>query len=310
MKSKEFHLELIEMLKLLVSEKKTLCITTIISALLGVIISISLPKQYTVNIDLATESGGNTNSSIGNMASFLGITNLNLNNNEALNTGIYSNIIESTPFMLEVINSNVKQNSKTIQIKNYLNELKQPWWNLLFNLKNNNITKNSTEKQNNILKLKSDEIKAISILKQALKTEMQRKTNIFSITITLQDPYITAIIADSIAYKLQKYVTNYRTQKAINNYKYLESLYIERKAEYYEMQQKYAQYIDMNRDLQSQKATIAVERLKNEVNLSYQIYTQIATQLELAKAKIQEEQPILSIIEPAYIPANPSAPNK
>lgn len=312
MKEMEFHLEVIEMIKLLKVKRKIILATTLSFTLISIIICFSIPKQYTVNIELATESSNNTSSTIGNMVSILGIGNLN-NNNEALNTGIYSDIISSTPFLLEIINSKVKYNNSIIPFEEYINNQKKPWWESLKNIPLNIFSKNdniATNINNDIKNLNAKEIQAINKLKESINTEMRRKTNIFSISVCLQNPTITAIIADSVANKLQKYVSKYRTNKAINDYKYLETLYNERKADYYKAQQAYANYIDMNRDITSQRATVIVERLRNEMNLTFQIYSQIATQLELAKAKIQEQNPIFTIIEPAYIPKRPSAPNK
>ena len=40
--------------------------------------------------------------------------------------------------------------------------------------------------------------------------------------------------------------------------------------------------------------------------LSYQIYSQVANQLQVARAKVQEEKPVFAVVEPAVIPLYPS----
>ena len=105
------------------------------------------------------------------------------------------------------------------------------------------------------------------------------------------------------------YSQEYKTSKAQEDCKYWEQLYEERKKEYYEAQEKYAKYSDNNQGVVLQSVRIEQERLQNEQNLAFQIYSQVATQLELAKAKLQEEKPVFAILEPARVPLYPTGTN-
>ena len=42
------------------------------------------------------------------------------------------------------------------------------------------------------------------------------------------------------------------------------------------------------------------------MNLAFQVYSQVAQQLEIARAKIQEAKPVFAVVEPATIPLQPS----
>lgn len=90
----------------------------------------------------------------------------------------------------------------------------------------------------------------------------------------MQDPEVAAAVADSVVAKLQDYVTAYRTKKAAGDCEYWEKLYKEKQTEYYEAQQKYANYVDENKNLFTQRSKIEGERLQNEMNLAFQIYNQ------------------------------------
>ena len=46
------------------------------------------------------------------------------------------------------------------------------------------------------------------------------------------------------------------------------------------------------------------------MNLAYQVYSQVAQQLQVARAKIQEEKPVFAVVEPATIPLKPSGTSK
>ena len=47
------------------------------------------------------------------------------------------------------------------------------------------------------------------------------------------------------------------------------------------------------------------ERLRADANLASDIYSQMAQQRELARAKIQEEKPVYAVVQPATLPQQP-----
>ena len=52
------------------------------------------------------------------------------------------------------------------------------------------------------------------------------------------------------------------------------------------------------------------DRLENEKDLAFGVYNQIASQLELAKAKVQEKTPVCVVMQPPYTPFMASSPKK
>ena len=58
-----------------------------------------------------------------------------------------------------------------------------------------------------------------------ITASVDKKTSITSITVTLQNPRVTAVVADSVVKKLQEYIINYRTFKAKEDCLYLEKLF-------------------------------------------------------------------------------------
>ena len=110
--------------------------------------------------------------------------------------------------------------------------------------------------------------------------------------------------------KLQQYIIDYRIKKAKEDCAYLEELYKERQQEYYQAQSKYAHYFDTNRNIAFQSIRAEQERLQNDMSLAYQVYSQVAQQLQVARAKIQEEKPVFAVVEPATVPLEPSGTSR
>ena len=75
----------------------------------------------------------------------------------------------------------------------------------------------------------------------------------------------------------------------------MERLFKERQQEYYAAQRKYADYVDAHDNVVLQSVRAEQERLQNDMSLAYQIYSQVANQLQVSRAKVQEEKPVFAV---------------
>ena len=240
-------------------------------------------------------------------------------NTDALNASLSSDIVSSTPFLLELLNMKVTPSKENnITLKEYLDGQSSPWWSYAIALPGviiNGIRlflsteeiKESTIENCGTIELTYKEASMINFLRKNLVAAMDKKSAITQITITLQDPKVTAIVADSVVQKLQEYIIKYRTVKAKEDSVYYGNLFKERQLEYYVAQKKYANYIDSHDNTILQSVRVEQERLQNDMNLAYQVYSQVANQLQVARAKIQEEKPVFAVVEPAVVPLEPSS---
>lgn len=318
----EPEIDLVGLLQKLLAKRKLIYKAIGVGVFIGLIISISLPRKYTVTVTLSPEMSGSSrggNELAGLASSFLG-TNMS-SNSDALNVSLSSDIVASTPFVLELFNIKVQtiDNRVDTTLYAYLDEQEVPWWgyimkapSLLFEgiRRLSGSEKESTANTLDPFQLTREEDRKVTELKKSIIASIDKKTSITTLSVTLQDPKVTAIVADSVVNKLQQYIINYRIAKAKEDCNYLENLYKERQQEYYDAQSKYAQYMDANRSLVLQTVRTEQERLQNDMNLAYQVYSQVAQQLQLARAKIQEEKPVFAVLEPATIPLTPSGAGK
>lgn len=91
---------------------------------------------------------------------------------------------------------------------------------------------------------------------------------------------------------------------------FTQRLFDEAQGKYYAAQQRYAQYVDQNQALSRRSFRTEEERLQNEMSLAYNLYNQMAQQLQLARAKVQESTPVYAVVQPATVPLKPSKPSK
>ena len=317
----ELEIDWMEILRKIIAIRKTLYKAAGVGVVLGIIIALSIPKQYTVTVTLSPEMNGDSKSGgLASLASsFLGGAATS-NSPDALNVTLAPDIVASTPFVLELFNTRVQTLDGELDttLVAYLDEQKQPWWGYIKAapgmaigaIKSLFSEKADTVSVLNPFQLTKEESEKVEGLRKILTADVDKKTAMTTITVTLQDPKVTAIVADSVVAKLQQYIIDYRIKKAKEDCAYLEELYKERQQEYYKAQSKYAHYFDSNRNIALQSVRAEQERLQNDMNLAYQVYSQVAQQLQVARAKIQEEKPVFAVVEPASIPLEPSGTSR
>lgn len=319
----EIQIDWMGILRQVLAIRKKLYKAAAVGVVLGILIALGTPKQYTVSITLSPEMGsGKSGSGLASMAaSFLG-GSIGSDSPDALNATLTPDIVTSTPFLMELFDARVVSQDKQIDttFTAYLDEQKSSWMGYVLKAPGMAISgikslfsekKEKTETiQEGTIELNEEDAAKLEGLRQQITAEVDKKTAITTLSVTLQDPKVTATIADSVVSKLQQYITAYRTSKAKEDCQYLEKLYKERQQEYYDAQQRYARYVDANSNVVFQSTLAERERLQNDMNLAYQVYSQVAQQLQVARAKVQEEKPVFAVVEPAVVPLNPSGTSR
>lgn len=319
----ELQIDWMGILRQVLAIRKKLYIAAAVGVVLGILIALGTPKQYTVSITLSPEMGSSkSGSGLASMAaSFLG-GSIGSDSPDALNATLTPDIVTSTPFLMELFDARVVSQDKQIDttFTAYLDEQKSSWMGYVLKAPGMAISgikslfsekKEKTETiQEGTIELNEEDAKKLEGLRKQISADVDKKTAITTLSVTLQDPKVTATIADSVVSKLQQYITAYRTSKAKEDCQYLEKLYKERQQEYYDAQQRYARYVDANSNVVFQSTLAERERLQNDMNLAYQVYSQVAQQLQVARAKVQEEKPVFAVVEPAVVPLNPSGTSR
>lgn len=320
----ELEIDLMEYVRKLWSVRKLLLKAAVVGLVVGLIIALSLPREYTVGVTLSPESGKNTSGGgLSGMASMLGFGSMSLGGDaDALNITLFPEIVASTPFLLELLDTHVTTLDGKVDttFMAYLDEQKSPWWGTLLALPGMAIggvkslfsdkKDEALENTVNPFHLTEKQASKVESLRKAIMADVDKKTGVTSVSVTLQDPLVTATITDTVVAKLQQYITAYRVSKAQQDCNYLEQLYKDRQKEYYEAQQSYANYMDANKSVILQSVLTERERLQNEMSLAYQVYSQVATQLQVARAKVQEAKPVFAVVEPSTVPLQPSGTSK
>ena len=317
----EMEIDLMEYARKLWYARKFLFKVAGIAAIIGVIIAFTTPKQYTVNVKLAPELGNSRrSSSLSSIASMLGVGGMNMGGEtDALNVTLYPDVVASTPFIIDLLDTPIQtlnEEEADTTLVEYLKTNKGTLFGTIMSLPGQaigavvSLFKDKEEvdsiKVINPFHLTRAEDISVKRLRSLITANVDKKTGVTSLSVTMQDPLVAAIVTDTLLSKLKEHIINYRISKAEEDCNYYEKLYNESKNNYYEAQKAYANYLDANKNIILRSVQIEGERLQNEMNLAYNVYNQMAGQLQMGRAKVQEAKPMFTVVEPATVPLLPS----
>ncbi len=319
----EQEIDLLELAMKLWHQKKKICLWCFIGAIFGLIVAFSIPREYTTDVKLAPELGNNQKMSggLGAMAAMVGLGNGAQAGADAVNPMLYPDVVSSVPFLVGLFDVPVEDIDGTtkVTLREYVEEdLKSPWWSVVIGapfkligmLRSGDDEEVDPNKKTDSFKLTKEEDLIVKALQTRINASVDTKTSVITLSVMMQDPLISATLADTVVSRLQDFITDYRTNKARKDLEYAELLNKEAQANYYKAQQDYADYLDRNNGLILHSAQTTRERLQNEATLAFNLYNQTAQQVQAAKAKVQENTPVYATVTPATVPIKPTSPRK
>lgn len=321
----EEEIDLLELAAKLWKSRRTIFKYAGIAAIVGLIVAFSIPREYTTTIKLAPELNG-ANPTTGNLSSLASMAGINLKNPnaavDAVMPQLYPDVLSSVPFLVGLFDVPVTE-SKTdsvYTVRTYIEDhTSSPWWSVIISAPLKAVRavvqifkdeETEGDGKTNPFRLSKDEDEIKKSLSERIVCDYDEKTGVNTISVTMQNPLVSAMLADTVAAHLQAFITDYRTSKARQDLKYAEQLNNEARADYYKAQQRLADYLDRNQGLSLHSAQVTRERLTNEAQLAFSLFNQTSQQLQMAKAKVQETTPVYATVEPATVPIKPSKPSK
>ncbi len=317
-----------EIYRVLKSYKLFIALLALVFAGIGALYSLTKPNQYVSTVKLLPElDSKTTGGALSGLKSLAGLAGIDLggagNSSEAIRPDLYPNIVQSAPFLQEVIKANIynPKLKKWQSLVAYLNE-KQDAAPLTIPsfFSNDDSSKVSKPKAgefipNNaiptdVLKLNKKESNAIKSLQGAILLEIDKKTAIITLTVKMTNAFAAANIISLVQNQLTKYVINYRTEKARKELAFLQMRQAEARKRYDQALFTLSNYRDQNRNLFLNVAKDHDKKLQYEVDMAYNLYASLSTQLTDAQIKVQRETPIFKVLEPAEIAKTKVGPSR
>lgn len=319
--SDEKEIDLLELASKLWQQRKKLLLWSVCGALVGLVVAFSIPKEYDTQVKLSPESGGSKISGgLSSLAAMAGFGGGGGGGADAVYPQLYPDVVSSVPFTTALFDVVVttKEDGRKMTVAEYMeDEIRSPWWGKVMGLPGTviGLLRGSQEEEAdtgkiNNFQLTPKETGLVGALNKRITATVDAKTNVVTIAVQMQDPLVSAVLADTVVARLQEYITDYRTTKSRKDLEYAEKINEEAKANYYAAQQRLASFLDRNQNLTYHAGQIERDRLENESSLAFNLYNATAQQVQQAQAKVQENTPAYAVVTPATVPVAPSSPRK
>ena len=260
---------------------------------------------------------------LGGLAGLAGI-DLGLGATGSLTPELYPEIVKSVPFQLELIHTPVRFEKLDSLLSSYIyfTEIDGP---SLFGflaeysiglpgkikkLFTSEEVAIPTDREEDLIRLTKEDWKLVEKYRDRISVSVDSKTGIITVITEMPDPYAAASVTDLVVKRLTGEVTDYKIEKAKVNLEFIRERYAEAEKEYEAKQNQVARFTDRNKNITSSLVQTEYQRLQNEMNIAFEVYKGLATQLEQAKIKVKEETPVFTVLEPVKVPVDKSKPKK
>lgn len=324
----EEEIDLVEVVRKLWKNRKLILKITVVFMVLGVLVALFSPKEYTAGCTMVPQSGDKkVGGNLSGLASMVGINLGGASGGEVLSPTIYPKIVASIPFKKDLMVTPLKFEgyAQPITLLDYYTKDEYQKFSLghaivkytvglpgviMSAIRGEDTTRISAGKGSAIQSLSKDEKKMAEMLNKMISLNVNDKDGYVQLSASLGEPLAVAQLAERAQELLQTYITDFKIEKVKSNLTFVEQQYDAAKKRYEKMQYSLARFRDANKSFSSAVAKTQEEALTNEYNLAYSVYSELAKQMEQAKIAVNETTPILTIVEPVVVPMERSKPKR
>ncbi len=319
------EIDLIELAKTIWNGRKLLIKTVLVFMVFGLLVALFSPKQYLASTTMVPQIS-NSKSKLGGLSSLAAMAGFNLDINTDVNElspFVYPQIVQSVPFQLEIMNSSYTFSDveKPVTLYEYFIEYAKPGFSsivkkytiglpgvIISSLKGKHEL--SIDSVGKTIQITGEQEKVRKIIAHNLTLETNDKEGYVVLNSQFHEPKLAAEVAQKGQELLQKYIIEFKIEKASAQLAFINERHNEKKKEFQQAQSRLAAFIDRNKNVTSAVARIEEQRLQNEYKLAFDVYSNLAQQLEQAQIKVKEETPVFSVVKPVTVPLEKSKPKR
>lgn len=292
----------------------------LLTFVLSSVFMLCVPRYYKVTVMLAPEysNGGGNMGGLSSVANMFGVNLGSMNSSDAITPMFYPDLMRSTDFLVPLMDVQVETADGSFRGRyvDYLTKQQSaPFWTLAMAKVKNMIKKPeglNTEKgyRPDPFRLTETEDKIVQGMAASIACNVDKKTDVITITTIAQDPLVAAQLADTVMARLQDFITDYRTKKARGDLEHITSLCEEAHQRYLSKCNEYAHFADAHQDVVLATYRNLQDQLENEMQIAFTAYNSLAQQKLLAESKLQERVPAFTVLQNASVPVKHAGPKR
>ena len=327
----EQEIDLIALVVRLWQKRKFILKVTAVFAVIGIIVAITTPVEYTAKCVVMPETKGGafSNANLGGLAAMAGINLGAGSGSEMLSPNMYNSLLKNVNLCKELVQTplNFQEYDEPVTILDYYTKEEYQKFSLKKTLRKYTIglpgvimslfrenpqgpvVEKNVGEPYNLDAFTHREQAASGAIAQNISINANPQIGSVELSATMPDPIAAAQVVTALQNLLQKYVIEIKLQKAEVNYNFIKKRYDEAKQVFEIKQEAYAKYQDANKTLSTALSKAKGEQIKNEYEVASSLFNQLTTQLVQAEMKVKEDIPILTVVEPVIVPLYKNSSN-
>ncbi|MCC5919852.1 MAG: hypothetical protein LAT68_03075 [Cyclobacteriaceae bacterium] len=330
--SKNQEIKVSELVSIFTSGKRLILSSLILFFTIGLIKALSSPEEFTSVSKVITDY--NPNQGFGGLSGIPGLSGLGgagatRGDSEFITPDIYPQIVGNDQFLLDIAQQEFyfKDLDKEMNLITFFSEHEEKdliaqllgfpgfLFRSIFSSKSagdikvyEGLSEPGTEDfGQKLVRITKKEKLALIRLENRIKVD--KSNRILEISTKMPDDEVATILNKKVIESLIDYVIAFNTDRERSNLEFITQQTKEAKTNFEEAQNKLAYFRDSNMGIVSQRAKSQEQRFQSNYELTFQVYNNLAQQLERSKLKLQEAKPVLTIFQKPYVPLSPSEPN-
>jgi len=322
--SEEREIDLIELAKHIWDQRFFIAKVTGVFIVIGLLVALLSPVEYQTGATLMPEAQSQQ-STAGNLlqqyGGLLGMSgSVDLGQEGMIPPTLYPQIVQSLPFQLELLNKeiNFPEFGTTTTVYQFFDEVYTPSvfsylmeYTIGLPGKMIGLVKGEEEierplpqgfETDSVVSVTKTQMEIIEDMRERVSVSLDEESGVINLSVIMPDPNAAAQVGKTSIGLIKEYVTNYRTRKAQEDLGYAEEQMESARQRFQEAQNRLAEFRDSNVNLATAKAQTQEQRLQSEYDLAFNVYNSLAQQVEQAKLKVQEQTPVVSILQPVQVP--------
>jgi len=317
------EIDLIELLKKIYFEKKFILKISILAALFGVAYALFQSNEYTSSTTFIPQLNSDIKAGASSISGLASLAGINLGGIEGSSSEfpptLYPQVVESVPFKLELLSSNITINNKNLTLRQYFNQNKA-----LFNFQTikkyiiglpSLILGSLKNKQQNankslIYSVSEEDFALFEKLNEVFFLSINDKEGFITISFTDENKMVSAQITKIAQSLLQEKIIQYKVKSSNELLDFTMRQYNEKKSAFEKLQDTRAIFIDKNLNISSSLYQNKLSRIESELTIAQTVVQQLASQVEQAKLQVNKDTPVFTTIKPVTIPFERSAPKR
>ena len=319
--SQEDSIDVIALLTTLWQSRKFIVKTILIFFVFGVLIALLSPVKYQASTVFVPQLGSEVKapSGLSSLASLAGINLSSGNQGGDISPLLYPNLSSNIPFKLALLSAPITEDtSDTLDVQFYLLSQKSGI-NILSTIKKYTIglpgllfssDTNTSSSQSSLISLTEEEEELVEMLSEKYTVSVNEKEGYVAVSALDKNPVIAAELVRIITANLQDEIIQKRLEKVQNNLDFTQNQYNQKKLEFEKIQDRLARFKDRNQNISSSLFLNELERIQAEYSIALKVVTELATQVESAKLRVNKDTPIFSVIDPVTVPTQKEYPKR